>query len=49
MFQCADDAVYQELYRLLITEQKIFDYLPEQDHSTTFSDSDAQRTFTFWL
>lgn len=30
-FQCADDTVYQEVYRLLIEEQGIFAYLPESE------------------
>ncbi len=48
-FQCANEAVYRELYRLLITEQQVFDFLPPPGNSTAYSESDAQRTFTFWL
>ena len=48
-FQCADEEVYAQLHRLLIEQQKIFDYLPAQSHTVTYADSDGQMTFTFWL
>lgn len=48
-FQCADDEVYQEIYRLLIGQQKIFDYLPGTDGTIAYADSLRQRTFCFWL
>lgn len=48
-FQCADDDVYAEVYRLLIEEQKIFDYLPAADGRAAYADSPNQRTFSFWL
>lgn len=48
-FQCADDAVYEEVYRLLIEEQKVFDYLPEPEGRAAYADSPVQRTFSFWL
>lgn len=48
-FQCADGEVYAQLHRLLIEQQKIFDYLPAQSHTVTYADSDGQLTFTFWL
>lgn len=48
-FQCADDTVYAEVYRLLIEEQKVFDYLPKGDTKAAYADSPQQRTFSFWL
>lgn len=48
-FQCADDTVYHEVYRLLIEEQRVFDYLPEADGRAAYADSPDQRTFSFWL
>lgn len=48
-FQCADDAVYQEVYRLLIEEQGIFEYLPESETTAAYLNSDSERTFCFWV
>ena len=48
-FQCADDTVYQEVYRLLIEEQGIFAYLPESETTAAYLDSDRERTFYFWF
>lgn len=48
-FQCADDDVYREAYRLLIEEQKVFDYLPTADGKVAYADSADQRTLSFWL
>ena len=48
-FQCADDNVYQEVYRLLIEEQKVFAYLPDSAKTAAYADSPGQRTFSFWL
>lgn len=48
-FQCADDGVYEEVYRLLIEEQKVFDYLPTADSKVAYADSPGQRTLSFWL
>lgn len=48
-FQCADDTVYADVYRLLIEEQKVFEYLPQGDTKAAYADSPGQRTFSFWL
>ena len=48
-FQCADDTVYQEVYRLLIEERGIFAYLPESETTAAYLDSDRERTFYFWF
>lgn len=48
-FQCADDGVYREVYRMLIEEQKVFEYLPAAEGRIAYADSPDQRTFSFWL
>lgn len=48
-FQCADEEVYREVYRLLIEQQKIFDYLPDTNGTVAYADSPVQGTFCFWL
>lgn len=48
-FQCADDSVYREVYRLLIEQQKVFDYLPEAEGKVAYADSPHTRTFSFWI
>lgn len=48
-FQCAADSVYQEVYRLLIEEQKVFDYLPKAEGKVAYADSPTTRTFNFWI
>ena len=49
MFQCATDQIYQEVYRLLITEQGVFGLLPAQSRTAAYTHSREQRTFCFWL
>lgn len=46
-FQCGNKQVYQELFSLLITGQKIFDLISADRIS--YSDSEEYLTFTFWL
>lgn len=48
-FQCADDSVFEQVYRMLIEEQKVFDYLPNADGKAAYANSPEQRTFSFWL
>lgn len=48
-FQCADDTVYEQVYRMLIEEQGVFDYLPDAEGKTAYADSRESRTFSFWL
>ena len=45
----ADDAVYQEMVKGLLQEQKIFNYLDSSDNSIVYTDSEKQRSLTFWL
>ena len=47
--QCADDPVYEEVYRFLILEQGIFSYLPDTAGSVAYADNPGQRTLCFWL
>lgn len=48
-FQCADDGVFDQVYQLLIEQQRVFDYLPDADGKVAYTDSREQRTFSFWL
>lgn len=48
-FQCANEEVYRQTYRILIEEQKVFDYLPKGRDKVAYADSDRQLTFSFWL
>ena len=48
-FQCADENVYDELYRMLIEEQKVFEYLKQDEGTVAYSDSRLMKTFSFWL
>ena len=47
--KCADEKVYQEMVNGLLQEQKIFDYLEHMDNSIVYTDSEKQRSLTFWL
>ena len=49
MFQCASSQIYEEVYRLLITEQKVFAFLPPQSRTASYVSFEEQRTFCFWL
>ena len=46
--KCADEAVYVELKKLLIEEQKIFGYLHQSNGSVAYSDNDEQLSLSFW-
>ena len=47
--QCAQEPVYEQVYRFLIEEQGIFTYLPETAGTVAYADNPEQRTFCFWL
>ncbi len=49
MFQCASDQVYEEVYQLLITGQKVFAFLPVRSQTVAYVHFKEQRTFCFWL
>lgn len=47
--KCADETVYEEVYRLLIEEQKIFEYLQKADGTVAYSDNIRQLSISFWI
>lgn len=47
--KCADTSVYQQMVKELIEEQNIFFYLPGVDNSIVYTESEKQRSLTFWL
>lgn len=47
--KCADTSVYQQMVRELIEEQNIFQYLPGEDNSIVYTESEKQRSLTFWM
>lgn len=47
-FKCANDAVYNDIFRYLVDEQHAFDYLDAED-SITYAVDDISNTFCFWL
>lgn len=47
-FKCANDAVYNDIFRYLVDEQHAFDYLDAED-SITYVVDDISNTFCFWL
>ena len=47
-FKCSDSAVYDEMYRILLDEQKIFEYI-ESEGTIAYTDNRDQGILTFWL
>lgn len=47
-FKCSDSTVYDEMYRILLDEQKIFEFL-DCDGTVAYTDNKEQGIFTFWL
>lgn len=47
--KCNDDVIYGEVKRMLLDEQKIFQYLRKTDGSVAYSDNDEQLSLSFWL
>lgn len=48
-FQCADDAVYAQVYDMLIEEQRIFELLPPDEGKAAYADSPKKRILSFWM
>lgn len=48
-FQCSDDSVFWSVYELLIEKQRVFEYLPDTGGKITYTKSESQRTFRFWV
>lgn len=47
-FKCSDKAVFDELYRILLDEQKVFEFL-NSEGTVAYTDNATQGIFTFWL
>lgn len=47
--KCSDAAIYDEVKRLLLDEQKVFEYLHKTDGSVAYSDNEQQLSLSFWL
>ena len=47
--KCADIGIYEEMYRILVTDQKIFDYLALEEGSIAYAQNEKQLSMTFWL
>jgi len=47
-FKCADSAVYDEMGRILLDEQKIFEFMGSTG-TIAYTDNEQQGIFTFWL
>lgn len=47
--KCADDTVYQEVRKLLVEDQKIFEYIHQTDGTVAYSDNGVQCSISFWI
>lgn len=47
--KCADSAVYEEVYRLLVEEQGIFEYLESGAGRIAYTQNEKQLSITFWM
>lgn len=47
--KCSDSRVYDEMYRMLIADQKIFDYMECEEGSVAYARNEKQLSMTFWL
>ncbi len=48
-FQCADDAVYTQVYNMLIEEQRLFELLQMDEGKAAYADSPKKRILSFWM
>ncbi len=46
--KCSEQSVYEEVCRILLTEQQIFEYL-NSDSPVAYTDDEEQYSLTFWL
>jgi len=46
--KCSNQKVYEEIYGILLDEQKIFDFI-ESDGTVAYTDNEEQQILTFWL
>ncbi len=47
--KCASKDVYDTMFRMLITEQEIFQYLNGEESTVSYSDNKEQMSLSFWL
>lgn len=47
-FKCSDSTVYDEMYRILLEEQKVFEFM-NSEGTIAYTDNAEQGIFTFWL
>lgn len=47
--KCASKDVYDTMFRMLITEQGIFQYLNGEESTVSYSDNKEQMSLSFWL
>ncbi len=47
--KCADRECYDEIYRALVTERGVFDYLAGSGLSIAYTQNDVQLSLTFWM
>lgn len=47
-FKCSDSTVFDEMYRILLDEQKVFEFL-NSEGTVAYTDNAEQGIFTFWL
>lgn len=47
--KCADAACYEEILKVLIEDQEIFDYLPDEESRIAYARNEKQRSLTFWV
>lgn len=47
--KCADEECYREICRVLIDEQEIFSYMPENNSTIAYAQNGKQLSLTFWV
>ncbi len=47
-FKCSDSTVFDEMYRILLDEQKVFEFI-NSEGTVAYTDNAKQGIYTFWL
>lgn len=47
--KCADSGCFQEMKRMLVEEQEIFDYMENGGQEVTYASNEKQLSLTFWI
>lgn len=47
--KCSDSGVYREMFRYLIEDQGIFQYLSDEENSVSYAENPEQLSLSFWL